>query len=159
MLIISSDYDDKGFVFFTNYNSRKGSELTQNPYISAVFWWGELDRSVRIEGKAEKVDREETENYFHSRPVGARIGAWASNQSSVLQSREELEHKIDQLKEEYGVSGNETKKDIPAPPHWGGIRIVPYAIEFWKGRPSRLHDRLKYVKGEDGKWTIKRLSP
>ena len=157
VVIIIVDYDEKGFVFFTNYNSRKGKEISENPYMSAVFWWGELDRQVRVEGKAEIVSREETEAYFNTRPIGSKIGAWTSRQSAILDNRDQLQQELEETTKKLGV--NDGNVDIQAPPFWGGVRIVPDAVEFWKGRPSRLNYRLKYVKQEDGSWKLVRLSP
>jgi pyridoxamine 5'-phosphate oxidase len=127
--------------------------LTQNPWAALVFWWAELERQVRIEGRVEKVTEAESDAYFHSRPVGSQLGAWASWQSQVISSREVLEQRLQELKEKY------QDQEIPRPPHWGGFRVVPTAIEFWQGRKSRLHDRLQYRRLEDGSWAIARLSP
>jgi pyridoxamine 5'-phosphate oxidase len=125
----------------------------KNPWGAIAFWWAELERQVRIEGRVELVSAAESDAYFHSRPKGSQLGAWASNQSQVIDSREALEQRLQQLKEEY------ENKEIPRPPHWGGFRVIPTEIEFWQGRPNRLHDRLVYQRGEDGKWLIQRLSP
>lgn len=152
-MVLLKDFDERGFVFYTNYESHKGQELVANPWGAIVFWWAELERQVRIEGRVEKVPPEESDEYFHSRPKGSQLGAWASAQSQVVESREVLERRLEQLKEEY------ENKDVPRPPHWGGFRVVPQEIEFWQGRPNRLHDRLVYRCGEDGSWTIQRLSP
>ncbi|HEY9821916.1 MAG TPA: pyridoxamine 5'-phosphate oxidase [Candidatus Sericytochromatia bacterium] len=152
-IVLLKDYDQRGFVFYTNYESHKGQQLVQNPWGAIAFWWAELERQVRIEGRVEQVSPQEADAYFRSRPKGSQLGAWASNQSQVIDSREVLEQRLQQLKEEY------ENKDVPRPPHWGGFRVIPDEIEFWQGRPSRLHDRLLYRRGEDGKWTIQRLSP
>lgn len=152
-MVLLKDYDERGFVFYTNYNSNKGRQLVENPWGAIAFWWAELERQVRIEGRVEKVSDAESDEYFHSRPKGSQLGAWASEQSQVIESREVLEQRLKQLKEEY------ENKEVPRPPHWGGFRVVPDEIEFWQGRPSRLHDRLLYRQGEDGNWMIQRLSP
>jgi pyridoxamine 5'-phosphate oxidase len=152
-IVLLKDYDERGFVFYTNYESHKGQLLVANPWGAIAFWWAELERQVRIEGRVEKVSTTESDKYFRSRPVGSQLGAWVSNQSQVIENRQVLERRLEQLKQEY------ENKEVPRPPHWGGFRVVPEAIEFWQGRPSRLHDRLLYRRGEDGSWTIQRLSP
>lgn len=143
--------DARGFVFYSNYGSRKGGELEENPRASLVFYWQAFDRQVRVEGRVEKVSREESETYFRSRPLGARIGAWASRQSEVIAGREELERAVREAEERFGES-------VPCPEDWGGYRVVPDEIEIWQGRESRLHDRFRYRR-QDGAWTIDRLSP
>ncbi len=152
-IVLLKDYDERGFVFYTNYKSHKGQQLVENPWGAIAFWWAELERQVRIEGRVEKVSPAESDAYFHSRPKGSQLGAWASNQSQVIESREVLEQQLQKLKEEYD------NKQVPRPPHWGGFRVIPSEIEFWQGRPNRLHDRLLYRRGEDGSWKIQRLSP
>lgn len=142
-----------GFVFFTNYNSHKGKELEENPFACLVFFWKELERQIRITGTIEKVSAEESDEYFYSRPEGSRIGAWASPQSSVIPSREIIENNIEKYVQEF--EGTE----ITRPPHWGGYIVKPTVIEFWQGRPNRLHDRLQYSKMQDGCWRIDRLAP
>jgi pyridoxamine 5'-phosphate oxidase len=142
-----------GFVFFTNYNSHKGKELEENPFACLVFFWKELERQIRITGTIEKVSEAESDEYFHSRPVGSRIGAWASPQSSIISSRETIEKNI--VKYEGAFAGS----DIPRPPHWGGYIVKPTVVEFWQGRPNRLHDRIQYSKTEDGNWETNRLAP
>jgi pyridoxamine 5'-phosphate oxidase len=152
-MVLLKDYDERGFVFYTNYKSRKGQQLLANPWGAIVFWWTQLERQVRIEGQIEQVSAEESDAYFHSRPQASQLGAWASEQSQVIDSREVLEQRLQHLKKEY------ENKTIPRPPHWGGFRLIPVTIEFWQGRPSRLHDRLFYQRTEDGNWMIQRLSP
>lgn len=152
-IVLLKDYDERGFVFYTNYESHKGQQLVQNPWGAIAFWWAELERQVRIQGRVEKVSEVESDEYFQSRPKGSQLGAWASNQSQVIDSREVLERRLEQLKEEY------ENKQVPRPPHWGGFRVIPDEIEFWQGRPSRLHDRLLYRRSEDGSWKIQRLAP
>jgi pyridoxamine 5'-phosphate oxidase len=141
-----------GFSFFTNYNSRKGHNIDINPNVCANFFWQQLQRQVRVEGIIEKLDAAASDEYFATRPRESQIGAWASNQSEVLESREALEERTAQLTKQY------EGQTIPRPPHWGGYRIIPTAIEFWQGRPSRLHDRFLYTL-EGTKWTISRLNP
>jgi pyridoxamine 5'-phosphate oxidase len=152
-MVLLKDYDERGFVFYTNYESHKGRQLGENPWGALAFWWVQLERQVRIEGRVEKVSEAESDAYFHSRPIESQLGAWASHQSQAIESREVLEQRLQQLKQEY------ENKEIPRPPHWGGFRVIPTEIEFWQGRPSRLHDRLLYRRGDDGSWRIQRLSP
>ncbi|OUL36405.1 pyridoxamine 5'-phosphate oxidase [Nostoc sp. T09] len=152
-MVLLKDFDERGFVFFTNYNSRKGQELAENPQAALVFWWAELERQVRITGRVEKVSQAESDRYFYSRPQNSRLGAWASNQSEVIASREFLEQGLQELQHKY------ENQEIPRPPHWGGLRVIPTEIEFWQGRSSRLHDRLLYSCLDDGSWKIERLSP
>ena len=147
-------------MWYTNYNSRKGDDLAANNFAAITFWYGAMERSIRIEGKVEKVSEEEATTYYHSRPRSSQIGAWSSNQSSEIDSREELE-----MQELAVVKRFEGVEVIPKPPHWGGYRLIPNRIEFWKGRASRMHDRISFsaisVDGdkERTKWTIKRLQP
>lgn len=152
-MVLLKDFDQRGFVFFTNYNSHKGQELAENPQAALVFWWAELERQVRISGYVEKVSETESDQYFHSRPANSRLGAWVSNQSEVIASRELLEQRMQEFQHKY------ENQEIPRPPHWGGLRVIPSEIEFWQGRSSRLHDRLLYTHLEDGSWKIERLSP
>jgi pyridoxamine 5'-phosphate oxidase len=144
---------DHGFVFFTNYNSRKGQEIEENPFAAMTFFWPELERQVRIEGRLEKVSDEESDEYFYSRPVASQIGALTSPQSQEIPDRSFLEHRMEEIEE------LAAKEPIKRPDHWGGYRLVPVEVEFWQGRPSRLHDRLRYRLEETGNWNIKRLAP
>ncbi len=153
-IVLIKAVDDRGFVFFTNYESRKGRDLDANPHAALLFYWIELERQVRIEGHIEKTTEEESDRYFASRPLGSRIGAWASEQSTVIDSRATLEAREKDVSARFG-------DNPPRPPHWGGYRLVPDALEFWQGRPSRLHDRLLYTRDDTAPhgWTISRLSP
>jgi pyridoxamine 5'-phosphate oxidase len=151
-IVLLKSFDDRGFVFYTNYHSRKGKELNDNPRACLLFYWPQLWRQVRIEGDIEKVSTMESEAYFQSRPLGSRLGAWASNQSEVVDSREVLEARFAELEKRFG-------NDVPRPEHWGGYRLKPGSIEFWQGRDNRLHDRLLYRLQEDGSWSIERLGP
>jgi len=143
--------DARGFVFYTNYDSRKGRELAGNPAAALTFLWKELERQVRIEGTVEKVTPADSDEYFATRPLGSRIGAWASPQSEVLESRAWLEQRWEKLAADHGETP-------PRPPHWGGYRVKPDYVEFWQGRRSRLHDRIAYTRAAEG-WTIARLAP
>ena len=152
-IVLLKGYDETGFVFYTNYQSKKGNDLTQNPHACLVFFWKELERQVRIVGTVERVTTEESDNYFLSRPEESQLGAWASEQSTTITSRLALEQRFEQVK-------NEMKdKPMSRPPHWGGYRVKPNEIEFWQGRPGRLHDRLLYTINEAGFWKIDRLMP
>ncbi|MBN8825491.1 MULTISPECIES: pyridoxamine 5'-phosphate oxidase [unclassified Spirosoma] len=151
-IVLLKDVSDQGFTFYTNYESRKGRELTNHPFASLTFFYPELERQIRIEGRVEKVSNEDSDAYFSSRPRGSQIGAWVSHQSEVIGSREVLENRQRELETQFAGQA------IPRPPYWGGFRVVPDAIEFWQGRPSRLHDRIRYSKVE-GAWIIERLSP
>ncbi len=151
-VVLLKQLDDRGFTFFTNYQSRKGSEIAANPHVALCFLWDELERQVRIEGKAEKVSEEESDDYFHVRPLGSRLGAWASPQSQVIPNREHLETLMADAVARY-PQGDPTR-----PPHWGGYRVVPTVVEFWQGRSSRLHDRVRFIRTADG-WAKARLAP
>ena len=147
-------FDQHGFVFFTNYNSQKGQEISENPHVALCFFWSKLDRQVRIEGAAVKITEEESDSYFASRPRGSQLGAWASSQSQVLRGgRGDLDARFEQLEKSY------RDKVVPRPPHWGGFRVIATMIEFWQGRPDRLHDRFRYRLREPNDWIIERLSP
>jgi pyridoxamine 5'-phosphate oxidase len=152
-MVLLKGFDERGFVFYTNYESQKGRELAENPVAALVFHWVELHRQVRVAGAVVRVSAEESDAYFQSRPRGSRLGAWVSHQSTVLTGRDELETRLAALTDEYGEG------EIPLPPYWGGYRVTPSAVEFWQGRPSRLHDRLRYSRQSDGSWRIERLSP
>jgi pyridoxamine 5'-phosphate oxidase len=152
-IVLLKGYDDRGFVFFTNYESFKGMQLAENPRACLVFFWKELERQVRITGLVEKVSDEESDAYFNSRPEGSRIGAWTSPQSQVIANREWLEEREKEFIKQFGV------QPLKRPAHWGGYRVKPISIEFWQGRPSRLHDRLQYTLQSDNTWTIERLAP
>lgn len=152
-IILLKGYDETGFVFFSNYHSHKGKELEENPFASLVFFWKELERQVRINGTVEKTTAGESDLYFHSRPVESRIGAWASPQSKVIASREVIEENVTELQKSFAG------KTIERPPHWGGYIVRPTVMEFWQGRPGRLHDRIQYTKQPDGGWKIERLAP
>ncbi|HJV52739.1 MAG TPA: pyridoxamine 5'-phosphate oxidase [Noviherbaspirillum sp.] len=151
-ILLIKDVDQRGFTWFTNYESRKGHELAQNPYAALLFYWIELERQVRIEGRIERISDAENDAYFQSRPLKSRLGAIASSQSRPVTSREELEARFAEVEKQYG--------DHPArPAHWGGYRLTPDYIEFWQGRPSRLHDRIAYTLQADGSWKRQRLQP
>ena len=151
-VVLLKGVDKNGLVFFTNYESRKGQELLDNPHAALLFFWPELERQVRIEGIVERVSREDSETYYRSRPVASRQGAWASKQSSVIESRDTIAQKLADVQKLHG-------DDPPLPSFWGGYRLVPGELEFWQGRPSRLHDRLRFRRADDASWRIERLSP
>jgi pyridoxamine 5'-phosphate oxidase len=152
-LVLLKGADARGFVFFSNYEGRKAGELAANPRASLLFPWHDLERQVIVNGPVEKTTREESEAYFHTRPLGSQVGAWASAQSTVLRDRAELEARVQARMAEF------QGRVVPLPPFWGGYRVQPETIEFWQGRPSRLHDRLRYAREPDGRWTRARLSP
>ncbi|UFH54365.1 pyridoxamine 5'-phosphate oxidase [Spirosoma sp. KNUC1025] len=151
-IVLLKDVSEAGFTFYTNYESRKGSELIERPFAALTFFYPELERQIRIEGSVEKVSPEESDAYFSSRPRGSQIGAWVSHQSTVIDSRSVLEIRQQELEAQFAG------QPVPRPPYWGGFRVVPDVLEFWQGRPSRLHDRIRYRK-EAGAWLIERLSP
>jgi pyridoxamine 5'-phosphate oxidase len=151
-IVLLKGFDSRGFMFFTNYASRKGSELAANPRAALCFHWQLLERQVRIEGTIEKTTRQESDEYFHSRPRDAQIGAWISEQSAIIDSREALERAGSELRKRFGDGS------IPLPEFWGGYRVIPDSVEFWQGRLSRLHDRLQYLRNAAG-WKLQRLSP
>ena len=153
-IVLLRGYDERGFCFFSNYSSQKGQELAANPYAAVTFHWVELERQVRIAGRVEKVTEAESDAYFQSRPSQSRIGAWSSPQSNVISSRDALEELFEKYQEQYL---DETA--IPRPEHWGGYRVIPKRIEFWQGRPNRLHDRLRFIRIDQGPWTLQRLAP
>jgi pyridoxamine 5'-phosphate oxidase len=151
-IVLLKGYDEHGFCFFTNYESHKGIELADNPKASLVFFWKELERQVRIDGITEKLTASESDAYFFSRPIGSRIGAWASPQSKTI-AQSELEKNVKKYEQEFA------NKNIDRPEYWGGYRVKPQVIEFWQGRPNRLHDRLQYSLQENKQWKIERLAP
>ncbi|HEX6106657.1 MAG TPA: pyridoxamine 5'-phosphate oxidase [Gemmatimonadales bacterium] len=152
-IVLLKAFDEQGFVFFTDYRSRKGAELEANPRAGLVFYWGELERQVRITGRVSRTSPEESEEYFRSRPLGSRLGAWVSHQSRVIPGRAVLEADL------RAVEARFPNGDVPLPPHWGGYRVRPDQIEFWQGRESRLHDRIRYVRDGGKGWRVERLSP
>ncbi len=151
-ILLLRNFDENGFVFYTNYTSRKGGEILKNPYASLLFFWPELERQVRIEGKLIKQSEEESDKYFKTRPRTSKLGAWTSEQSRVVASRKALDEEYEKMSQKY------PGEDVPRPIYWGGYVLEPTSIEFWQGRPSRLHDRLLYTK-EKNSWKIERLAP
>lgn len=152
-VVLLKEINGHGFVFFTNYESKKGSQILENPNVALVFDWHEIERQVRIEGVAEKVSETDSDTYFNSRPLNSRLGAWTSPQSKVLKGRDELENLLKTTTDKF--SDNE----IQRPPHWGGYVVKPVNIEFWQGRPNRLHDRILFERTKENRWNIKRLAP
>ena len=152
-IVLLKGVDKQGFSFFTNYESAKGHQLEANPQAALAFYWVKLERQVRISGPVERTSREDSAAYFHSRPPGSRLGAWASKQSEVIDSRKILDARLAQMVERF------EGEEIPLPPHWGGYRVMPEEMEFWQGRPNRLHDRFRYSLRGDGTWQIDRLAP
>jgi pyridoxamine 5'-phosphate oxidase len=152
-MVLLKSYDERGFAFYTNYNSRKARELEANPHGALVIYWAQLDYQIRVEGTVARVSTQESDVYFQTRPRDSQISALASPQSEVVGSREELETRARELEAFHG------NRRIKRPEHWGGYRLEPARIEFWKGRPSRLHDRIRYERRDDGEWTIQRLAP
>ena len=151
-VVLLKGFDNEGFIFYTNYNSKKGKNLVENPNASALFFWKELERQIRISGRVNKISQKESEEYFHSRPRESQLAALASNQSEVIPGREFLEQKFNEFKEEYH------DKEIPLPPHWGGFKLFADSFEFWQGRENRLHDRISFSK-DNSAWKIVRLAP
>lgn len=151
--VLMKHFDENGLYFFTNYESKKGRELENNPYAAAAFWWGNMERQVRIEGYVKKVERSVSESYFAKRPRSGQLGAWASHQGKVLRSKEELQEAYDTASRQFSDG------EISCPPYWGGYLIVPDSFEFWQGSAARLHDRFVYAKDDQEKWTIMRLAP
>lgn len=152
-VVLLKTLDDAGLVFFTNYESDKGRQLAVRPRACACFFWVLLERQVRVTGAVTKIPRDDSESYFRSRPRESQIGAWASRQSASIAGRAELEARVAEAQQRFGT------EDVPCPPSWGGYRIVPQRVEFWQGRPSRLHDRLRYTHTGEGRWNVERLSP
>ena len=150
-IVLLKGFDAKGFIFFSNYNSSKAQQISSNSHVSLLFFWKELERQIRIDGVCSKVSAEESDAYFHSRPIGSRLGAWASPQSEKIKDREVLVQRLASVTQEFGL-------DVPRPPHWGGYHVVPTRIEFWQGRSNRLHDRILYEQKELS-WQISRLAP
>jgi pyridoxamine 5'-phosphate oxidase len=158
-MVLLKGFDERGFVFYTNYESSKGRVLAENPRAALILFWAELHRQIRVEGTVVHVGEEESDAYFRSRPKGSRIAALASNQSTVLESRDALDTRVARLTRQYGQGDGVGDHDVPRPSYWGGYRVVPDAIEFWQGRRDRLHDRFLFTRRSDGEWGRTRLSP
>jgi pyridoxamine 5'-phosphate oxidase len=152
-VVLLKGIEEGQFIFYTNYQSRKGQELAHTPWAALTFFWIELERQVRIEGKVSKVARQTSDSYFHSRPRGSQIGAWVSPQSEVIPGRDFLENRQQTLEDQFAG------QEVPLPEHWGGFALIPEMIEFWQGRPSRLHDRIRFTLNEQQEWIIERLAP
>lgn len=152
-IVLLKGVENEQFVFYTNYKSAKGHQMANSPYVSLNFFWPELERQVRIEGTVQKVDEATSDAYFKSRPRGSQIGAWVSPQSEIIESREVLNKRLEEIELKF------KDRDVERPPHWGGYSVKPNLIEFWQGRPSRLHDRIQYTFSEANNWTIERLAP
>jgi pyridoxamine 5'-phosphate oxidase len=152
-IVLLKAVDHRGFCFFTNYDSEKGRHLDANPHAALAFYWIKLERQVRITGSVERTSREDSAAYFHSRPMGSRLGAWVSKQSEVIDSRKILDARLEAMRERFHNA------EIGLPPHWGGYRVKPEQVEFWQGRPNRLHDRFRYSRAGDSAWQIDRLAP
>ena len=152
-IVLLKGFDERGFVFYTSYEGRKSEEVEANPRCALVFYWGELERQVRVEGGVSRIPEEESDEYFGSRPRGSQLGAWASEQSRPVEGRDALEERLRNLEAEY------EGRELPRPPFWGGYRVEPEVIEFWQGRENRLHDRLVYRRSDDGEWERERLQP
>lgn len=152
-VVLLTSHDERGFVFHTNYESEKGAEIAENDRVSLVFWWDPLGYQVRIEGRAEKTSAAESDAYFAKRPRGSQLGAWASDQSRAIPSREWLEERVRALEQQY------RGRSVPRPPHWGGYRVIPHAFEFWQDRADRLHERIRYERDTQGGWRTTRLAP
>jgi pyridoxamine 5'-phosphate oxidase len=151
-IVLLKGFNETGFIFFTNYNSYKGKQLQVNPKAALIFFWKELERQIRIEGKVEKITAKDSDEYFNSRPAGSRIGAWASPQSNIIENRAVIEENVKKYIDDF-------RQHIPRPPYWGGYIVKPDIIEFWQGRSNRLHDRIQYTKQNNGNWKIVRLAP
>ena len=152
-IVLLKGFDERGFAFFTNYDSEKSQQLEANPHAALAFYWVQLERQIRITGSVQRTSREDSAAYFHSRPVGSQLGAWVSKQSDVIDARQVLDARLTEMTERF------ENGDIPLPPHWGGYRLQPDRFEFWQGRPNRLHDRFRYSRQADGTWLIDRLAP